>query len=838
MVTFEQIVNSSILDIIVPNVSFRFPTQDIDHSPWLEKLRSEQVERKRAFFDEFLDFFFLLHLEEPGEEPVYLAHPPFTLLSFLAHAQVSYDATYISRASASTLSAPPLGGTPPRTTSLKPNARKGANAPPGMFPVNTPNPTPVTTEQNRPYVRAEGVKLASGIWGEEPGPVKERPVETKDSFALLWDKTSGNWVAVYRMCVNVAFLQLPFQDPLLCLTASITVRESPVLMTPARSVLAAMVAAAGGFPESPPPVRQESFNDENKRDKSYHSLDEVNLLEGLSLAPTLVRIPSALSLPSTRISARTRKQEFVLPSDPISIDGSVTLSSFATRATLRKSFCRTLSAVSAFRMRMRTVFVPYILLDTPDPDPGLDDALMAGHAEHTVMLCVELEHPGEAPEELFSVDSVDITVGGGGARARLLPWSARSLPEMFPLKLGVHQQYNLLFAVELLSPPVSEEETLLGLSTASLEEDLRRPVAITVRGRPSSGVRLHENEYGDRTEPFISRWNCVLDLAPQRHPAAGRTEREVLPEPPSPFPHSTPRISMYLADQQVQSNPVAGAKQFTIPSRHRAQPHSFHPPHTPTGLPGSTPLSSSPLSRLAYTPTQVTTINPGIPPPTPLNKMLPMGEVDEAFMSARGGATPPPPTPAYPAFSKGSPVPATPRAQDPLATGAPPRPLSVPSPVPSASAVPEHERIIVSVGLHGHIGTSLRRLVPHDEFMLDIFVFNQSPWTRRFEVSFFERRRRRQGHARGRGQENGAAVFAGPYSTRGGGGTASCPGIVPLESRVRVGPLQPATSQSVTMAFLALAPGMHTIEALILTDIETQHALILRPAMDVVVYEK
>jgi hypothetical protein len=226
MVTFEQIVNSSILDIIVPNVSFRFPTQDIDHGPWLEKLRSEQVERKRAFFgsptvsflppslthlwlflDEFLDFFFLLHLEKPGEESVHPAHPPFTLLSFLAHAQVSYDATYISRASASTLSAPPLGGTPPRTASVKQNARKGANVPPGMFPVNTPSPTPVTTEQNRSYVCAEGVKLASGIWGEEPGPVKERPVEAKDSFALLWDKTSGNWVAVYRMCVNVGALR-------------------------------------------------------------------------------------------------------------------------------------------------------------------------------------------------------------------------------------------------------------------------------------------------------------------------------------------------------------------------------------------------------------------------------------------------------------------------------------------------------------------------------------------------------------------------------------------------------------------------------------------------------
>lgn len=43
-----------------------------------------------------------------------------------------------------------------------------------------------------------------------------------------------------------------------------------------------MVAAAGGFPESPPPVQQ-SFNDASKCDKSYHSLDEVNLLEGLSL---------------------------------------------------------------------------------------------------------------------------------------------------------------------------------------------------------------------------------------------------------------------------------------------------------------------------------------------------------------------------------------------------------------------------------------------------------------------------------------------------------------------------------------------------------------------------
>jgi hypothetical protein len=185
--------------------------------------------------------------------------------------------------------------------------------------------------------------------------------------------------------------------------------------------------------------------------------------------------------------------------------------------------------------------------------------------------------------------------------------------------------------------------------------------------------------------------------------------------------------------------------------------------------------------------------------------MLPMGETDEPFMNDNGGTSPPPTTPAYPAFSKGSPVPATPRGQGPLVTwgaarfpgdavevprsGALARPSSAPSPlapVPSVSAVPEHERIVVSVGIHGLAGTRAERLVPHDQFTLDVFVFNQSAWTRRFEVSFLERRRRGQVHARGQGQENGVAVSAGP-TRRGGGGTGLCPGIVPLESRVRVG---------------------------------------------------
>jgi hypothetical protein len=50
MAPFERFVNSSTLNVVVPNVVLDFPTQDIDHSAWLSKLRSDKVERERAFF--------------------------------------------------------------------------------------------------------------------------------------------------------------------------------------------------------------------------------------------------------------------------------------------------------------------------------------------------------------------------------------------------------------------------------------------------------------------------------------------------------------------------------------------------------------------------------------------------------------------------------------------------------------------------------------------------------------------------------------------------------------------------------------------------------------------
>jgi hypothetical protein len=534
-------------------------------------------------------------------------------------------------------------------------------------------------------------------------------------------------------------------------------------------------------------------------------------------------VPSPLSLPSTRIGAKIRKQDFALPSDPPSmVDAPATRPSLTTGTTLRKSFRRTLSVASGFRVRMRTVFVPCILLHPTESDSEIDHALAAGQAEHTVVLCVELEHPGEAPEA-FLVEGVEVAIGvGGGASVRLLPWCEKSPQAIFPLRLDVHEQCNLLFAVEIFGTPAPDKEALLiNASTSTTTGELQRPVTITVRGRPISRAFLYGSRSGAKDEEtdkpifptriFPSRWNCVLDLTPQR-PLTGQRESEALPEPPTPFPTTVPRLSISTVDLRGQRNPVAGFKQSALLSsqipRSPGQTLARSPGALRTG--GSDAPNSGQLPKLAYTPPSLTAAisgalrttyapphSPGIPPPALLSKMLPMGETDEAFMDSDGSTTPPPATPAYPAYSKNSTIPVTPRTQGPLTTwgvahvpgvavelprsGAHSQSSPMPPTVdPFSPSTPQRNCIVVSVELRNHAGADIRGLVPYDEFVLDIFIFNQSAWTRRFEVTFLERRRRRQGHTEVQGQSYNVA-------TRGKAGGTSGSGIVPLESRVRVG---------------------------------------------------
>lgn len=86
------------------------------------------------------------------------------------------------------------------------------------------------------------------------------------------------------------------------------------------------------------------------------------------------------------------------------------------------------------------------------------------------------------------------------------------------------------------------------------------------------------------------------------------------------------------------------------------------------------------------------------------------------------------------------------------------------------------EVVVISVGLLGK-GKGKERIHPLDKFTLDVFVFNRSSWTRRFEVGCPPRRRRRPG------QVDGGAELQKEKDER----KKQSSGLLPLDNRVRVG---------------------------------------------------
>ncbi|KAH8999996.1 hypothetical protein EDB86DRAFT_2906868, partial [Lactarius hatsudake] len=106
------------------------------------------------------------------------------------------------------------------------------------------------------------------------------------------------------MCIIVAFFRLPSRDTSVCLTALITVREKPVLMTPTRSILATMLLAKVGLPGSSASASAEPFTGAQEYNEFYHGLDEVNLLEELSAAPSFSNALRPIAFPSTQIRTK------------------------------------------------------------------------------------------------------------------------------------------------------------------------------------------------------------------------------------------------------------------------------------------------------------------------------------------------------------------------------------------------------------------------------------------------------------------------------------------------------------------------------------------------------
>ena len=236
MTTFEDLFNKSVLSVIAPESSVGFPKQDDPSTwpEWLNKIEAEDTDRKLAFFgkvhisralillvrltqfllDEQLEFILTLHFEQSSlTGDIDPQKPPADLLSYLAHLQVSYEASYISSIASSQpgytteLSRPPV---PPRAHSLNTNVRAsttsnksspigltvpGQQQHPSIFPPHTPHPIPSTAESDRQYVQAQGTPLRTGIWGEG--------TNTSETFALIWSKSRYAWVAVFRMSIQV-----------------------------------------------------------------------------------------------------------------------------------------------------------------------------------------------------------------------------------------------------------------------------------------------------------------------------------------------------------------------------------------------------------------------------------------------------------------------------------------------------------------------------------------------------------------------------------------------------------------------------------------------------------
>ncbi|KAG6865222.1 hypothetical protein C0991_004345 [Blastosporella zonata] len=738
---------------------------------------------------------------------------------------------------------------------------------PSIFPPATPNPTPLSADHDRRYATAEGTRLIETIWGQSK--------DSKEAFSLIWSEKEHVWVAVYRLSLVVSFLPLKFLDPLLCLTVSATLREKPLTQN---HILTAFLASVGSQLLAPPesPTSPDGMPVDEEED-TFDRLEEVNLLEGLlavsrqklfSLPP--VSLPTlATSTPSPMTAVRT------------------------AHPTLRKSFRKTMQTASGFRVRMRTVFVPYVLLPSPDVDEE-QEREEAGSEERTVVLCVEIENTGESGAGVgFIVEEVKVSIGGEGAKATLIGWGDGCLDvnveaKTFPLRIGALAQCNLLYAVSFQRAPEEVEGFSLtrdpnnqeGFPNAN-QSELQRTVAISILGKPYVAPRppSDANDIAYPTTTFSSRWNCVLDLSSNQNHVIEPDEDfkgfQVLPEPASPFPapmtprtagFTSPNTGAYSPGSAPHSAVTAGSKRHTITGRaptptrpnsllHPGNRDREHPP-----LPGASPRTSYiPPSLSAQMPRSPTTYAP--PPPQLMT-------IDTNHHRNSGGPerlASPPMTPAYPAYPPLSAFPPSPFSQSPIAShstgnvgpsveirrergtgmGSVPIPQtpgpwvtggfneqrsSVHTRPPQAG-----ESIVVSVGLvppedsarrrkaGGNDGMGPGKIYPLDYFTLDIFVFNQSEWTRRLEITCPARRKRREVEGRSDGSR--------------GVKKDGVTGILPLDARVRIGPLRPSACQSVRIEFLAVTPGVHSIDALTLTDVETGFSMNLRSVMDVVVHD-
>lgn len=436
-------------------------------------------------------------------------------------------------------------------------------------------------------------------------------------------------------------------------------------------------------------------------------LEEVNLLEGLLSGPTFGTSDSNLYLPSIRLGIESRQNMFLLPpvlaNSPTQVSPSPMTAVRKAHPTLRKSYRKTLQTASGFRVRMRTVFVPFVIL--PETDGTIDDLEEekkqlareeASSAEKTVVLCVEIENFGDMGQNTgFLVEKVVVSIAGEGAEATLIVWGDEGFApdaakNTFPLRIGRSGQYNLLYAVSFMrSPEEIDAFSFTRSANGASHANVHRAVTINVIGKPyfpKSKTTLipNPNDVTYPTRPFSSRWNCVLDLSAQQAPLADVDDSttNILPQPASPFPgysaySGTPRQPYSAQPLAPLYSATAGNRRLTLPGDAHFVPRSIK-----VLTPNKSPFvrsndngrldvllgSSRPSSQLGnLTPNSgahylrsPTTYSAPPPPPTIHSSLLPE--------DADGLGLDPPTTPAFPPFPPKSALPPTPTSLGPVST--------------------------------------------------------------------------------------------------------------------------------------------------------------------------
>lgn len=408
---------------------------------------------------------------------------------------------------------------------------------------------------------------------------------------------------------------------------------------------------------------------------------DVNLLDGLDPSLGLhlpaSRLPTPPSAPnSARHQRRASSGSHARRPSTTSLSSAPCISP-APHPVIRRSFRRVLSLRSALHVRMRTVACPVSGL-------GVGTRLMAGMGmdksdEEGMVMCVEVAGLGDGKGGGFEVEGVEVEVTGGGVgRGDVEVKAVEGEREQgaMPLLLEAGDQHNFLYAITVAVDPSSEAEPggladELGVASGvrapvgvgasvpihvatspsqrfaarfgaepdrqheRLEHELPqlpppdrtwlRNVAITVRGRPTSGARRGEgyavpgsvsltgarvwsSEVTWPTESFASRWNCTLDVAPFATRQAQQSTAFAVPElaapaapalalalarrrpsalegrPPSrPLP-PTPSLRTAIAPENVES--VAGSHRHTVASLHSLASRSpyLSRPARPDGL--------------------------------------------------------------------------------------------------------------------------------------------------------------------------------------------------------------------------------------------------------------